>query len=88
LDEALGRYGVVSLPSLYLLAQDGDADLVLYVDERGTLIVSFRPGIADEPGAVDYVAPRNAAPPHGRNATTPMGHHVPAARPLDVECRT
>jgi beta-galactosidase len=55
-DEPLGRYGAVIVPSLYLVTEAEGANLVSFVTNGGTAVVSFWSGIVDEHDAV-YLGP-------------------------------
>ncbi len=46
--EPLERYRAVLLPSLYLVTEEEGANLVAYVRQGGTAVISFWSGIADE----------------------------------------
>ena len=55
-DEPLERYQAVLVPSLYLLSEQEGANLVSYVEQGGTAVISFWSGIVDEQDAV-YLGP-------------------------------
>ena len=55
-DEPLDRYGALIVPSLYLLTEAEGANLVSFVSNGGTAVVSFWSGIVDEHDAV-YLGP-------------------------------
>ncbi|AYF97809.1 beta-galactosidase [Protaetiibacter intestinalis] len=48
----LSRYALVVAPAQYLLTAEGGANLTRYVEQGGTLLVSFFSGIVDENDAV------------------------------------
>jgi beta-galactosidase len=55
-DEPLGRYQAVLVPSLYLLSEEEGANLVSYVEQGGTAVISFWSGIVDQNDSV-YLGP-------------------------------
>ncbi len=55
-DEPLERYQSVLVPSLYLLSEQEGANLVSYVENGGTAVISFWSGIVDHQDAV-YLGP-------------------------------
>ena len=50
--EPLGRYDAVLLPSLYMVSEEEGANVVSYVKNGGTALISFWSGIVDEHDAV------------------------------------
>jgi beta-galactosidase len=54
--EALGGYEAVLVPSLYLVTADEAANIISYVEEGGTAVISFWSGITDEHDRV-YLGP-------------------------------
>jgi beta-galactosidase len=83
-DEPLERYRAVLVPSLYLLSEQEGANLVSYVEQGGTAVISFWSGIVDHHDAV-YLGP------YGGPLRPLMGCDVlevaplPAAEPIEVE---
>ncbi len=55
-DEALATYHAVLVPSLYLISEAEAANVVSYVEQGGTAVVSFWSGIVDPNDAV-YLGP-------------------------------
>ena len=51
-DEALGRYEAVVVPHLYLVTEQEGANLVSFVENGGTAVISFWSGIVDQCDAV------------------------------------
>jgi beta-galactosidase len=54
--EALDRYEVLLLPSLYLVTEEEAANIRAYVEQGGTAVISFWSGIVDEHDRV-YLGP-------------------------------
>ena len=55
-DEPLGHYGAVVVPSLYLVTEHEAANIVSYVEQGGTAVISFWSGIVDAHDGV-YLGP-------------------------------
>jgi beta-galactosidase len=74
-DEALGHYEVVLVPSLYLTTAHEGANIVSYIENGGTAIISFWSGIVDEHDAVHLG-------PYGGPLRPAMGCDVVEVAPL------
>ena len=79
-DEPLGRYDAVIVPSLYLLTEAEGANLVSFVSNGGTAVISFWSGIVDEHDAV-YLGP------YGGPLRPLMGCDVLEVAPLRTKVR-